>query len=100
MKKNTNRFRTEFCDAVNRYDLAPTVRAVCKKHHITVDDLISGSRMHPMPKARAEIWVHMREEGWSYPRIGLVFGVHNATVLTAVRRHHARESLTDSKGSR
>ena len=50
------------------------------------------SNAHVHANARAEIYVLLRERGWSYPRIGaLMDGRDHTTIMTRVQRYHARK---------
>jgi hypothetical protein len=50
------------------------------------------SNAHIHANARAEIYVLLRERGWSYPRIGaLMGGRDHTTIMTSVQRYHARK---------
>jgi hypothetical protein len=49
-------------------DLYDHAAAIARCWHITLHDLIH-SRRPPAPSARAAFYLHLRELGWSYPRI-------------------------------
>ena len=70
---------------------------VLRRHHgpwrsLTWEQVIAKGNSRERVRARAEIYVLLRERGWSYPRIGaLVGGRDHTTVMNSVQRYHARK---------
>jgi len=58
--------------------------AIAQCWHITLDDMLH-SRQSPAPHARAALYRHLRELGWSTPRIGAFVGRDHTTILSALR---------------
>lgn len=55
-------------------------------HGISVGELLSRSRDAHYVRARAEAYVVLRGQGWSYPSIGRAFKRDHTTILSAVRK--------------
>ena len=69
------------------------VREAATCHGVTVSDMLSTSRVVPLPRARAAAyWALHERSGWSYGRIALVFGVRIEGVRSAVKRYAAKVS--------
>jgi len=65
-------------------DLYDHAEAIARCWHITLRDMLY-SRSPPAPFAREALYRHLRELGWSYPRIGALVGRDHSTILTACR---------------
>ena len=64
------------------------VREAATCHGVTVAELLSTSRVVPLPRARAAAYYALHERlGWSYGRIASVFGVPAPGVRSAVKRY-------------
>ena len=73
---------------------------VLRRHHgvfhsLTWEQVIAKDNRRDRVHARAEIYVLLRERGWSYPRIGaLVGGRDHTTIMNSVQRYYARKETT------
>jgi len=65
-------------------DLYDHAEAIARCWCITVDDMFR-SRRPPAPFAREAFYLHLRDLGWSYPRIGALVGRDHTTVMVACR---------------
>jgi hypothetical protein len=73
-------------------DTKRAIVAILNRRGMTWADTIARSNAHAHANARAEIYVLLRERGWSYPRIGAFMGGRDhTTILTSVHRYHARK---------
>jgi len=76
-------------------DLLSLVKRLAAAHHVTVDELLGPDRMSGPSHARQALWSHLHENGgWSYPRLGKVFGRNHCTILYGIRAHRERNGLT------
>ena len=67
------------------------VREAATCHGVTVADMLSTSRVAPLPKARAAAYWALRSRlKWSYGRIASVLGAQYGGVVAAIRRHEER----------
>ena len=66
-------------------DIDALVQLVCKKHHISLGELCSGSRRRDVVDARASIsWIAVRELGYSGADVACYLGVTNFYVTRVV----------------
>lgn len=65
-------------------DLHDHARAIAQCWHIPLDDMFH-SRRSPAPQARAALYRHLRDLGWSTPRIGALVGRDHTTIRHALR---------------
>ncbi len=73
-------------------DTKRAIAAVLDRRGMTWAQANARSNAHIHANARAEIYVLLRERGWSYPRIGaLMDGRDHTTIMTSVQRYHARK---------
>ena len=73
-------------------DTKRAIVAILDRLGMTWAQAIARSNVHAHANARAEIYVLLRERGWSYPRIGaLMGGRDHTTIITSVQRYHARK---------
>ena len=72
------------------------MRAACKKHRLTMEQLRSSSRRRDIIMARQECFYAMRHEvPWlgrrmSLPEIAHLFGMDHTTILHGIRQHAKR----------
>ena len=75
------------------------VERIARDHHVTVDDMLRGSRGKTVwvhTRARDAAMAHFRRElDMSTPDIGRLFGRHHTTVVRALERVRGRESLAE-----
>lgn len=65
--------------------------SVAAKHGVTIDDLLSSRRAHPLPLARQEAMWRMRNETThAMPSIGKCLNRDHTTVIYGIRRHEER----------
>ena len=80
-----------FNDAKEKYGVIQTpfmniVREVCETHDVTRDEIFEKNRSKKLVMARGVIYDRIRNElGWSYPKIGKLFGRDHTTILHGVR---------------
>jgi len=73
-------------------DTKRAILAILDRRGMTWAQANARSNAHAHANTRAEIYVLLRERGWSYPRIGaLMGGRDHTTILTSVHRYHARK---------
>jgi len=73
-------------------DTKRAILAILDRRGMTWAQANARSNAHVHANARAEIYVLLRERGWSYPRIGaLMDGRDHTTIITSVQRYHARK---------
>ena len=84
-------WKNVFDEAKEKYGVIPTpfmdiLRDVCKSQGVTRDEIFSRNRNKKLVMTRAVIYDRIRKElGWSYPRIGKIFGRDHTTVLHGIR---------------
>lgn len=61
------------------------------RNHVSVDDVLSKSRLREVVKARQEAAWELRQLNLSYPQIGAILGRDHSTVLLAVRKIDAQQ---------
>lgn len=73
------------------YGAIDLAREIARKHHTSVELIISRVRTKNVTHARHHLWAVIR---WtldiSYPEIARWFGVDHTTVMSGVRNHEAR----------
>lgn len=65
---------------------------VAAEHGMTTAELRQPTRAWHVSHVRQEAMRRMHEAGYSYPRIGRLFGLHHSTVLEGVRSARARNA--------
>lgn len=68
------------------------IEGVAYRHGLTVADMMSKERSHPLAHPRQEVMFVLRERfGLSFPRIGQILNNrHHTTIMHGVRRHKER----------
>ena len=66
--------------------VADIVDQVCREHALNVDQVVGRCRFAPFVRARHEVWLRLRELGWSLPAIAAEFGVDHTTVMAGSRK--------------
>jgi len=64
---------------------------VLERHGLTWPGLIARNNRMEYVNARAEIYVLLRERGWSYLQIAKLVSRDHTTVINSVQRYHARK---------
>lgn len=68
-----------------------TAERLAKEYRCTLADLMGRSRMKGPAAARRHFWAILRDSlDLSYPEIAKLFGANHTTILTGVRKAHAR----------
>ena len=62
------------------------VRDVCQKRLVSERDVLNGGRTRNFVEARWHIWCLLRERGYSYKKIAMIFGMDHSTVIHGVRK--------------
>ena len=62
----------------------------CVRYGVTLPQLTGRSRLTRYVLARRWCYRQLRRGGWSYPKIGRLFGRHHSTVLYALQRRPNR----------
>ncbi|MBX3228038.1 MAG: hypothetical protein KIT84_27565 [Labilithrix sp.] len=76
-------------------DLTELLDDVCRRHHVTRDDVCGRGRTRAVSAARQELWWRLRNHpttAFSYLEIGRLFDRNHTTVLFGVRAWEARAS--------
>src|SRR5689334_12850383 len=89
--RNAQRAQPKTAAAISRdletRDLLEVARAIARKHHVTLDELLGRRRRGPEAAARHELWQRLYEELPSLPKLGEIFGRDHTTVMAAVHKH-------------
>lgn len=97
-------WKNVFDEAKEKYGVIQTpfmniVREVCETHDVTRDEIFKKNRSKKLVMARGVIYDRIRKElGWSYPKIGKLFGRDHTTILHGVRL--AREYMSQNEGGK
>ena len=67
--------------------VADLIREVCDKYGAASGELLSGRKVAPVWRARAEVIVELRQRGYSYQRIGLWLNVHHSTCVYYYKKY-------------
>lgn len=69
-------------------DLLDTFTAIARRHHVTLEELMSSKRQFgkAICLARRAAWVLLREAGWSYTTIAKLWGIDHSSVMHGVRK--------------
>ena len=68
------------------------IAAVLEQHKMSWDQIIGRTNKNTHVFARADVYILLRERGWSYPRIGaLCGGRDHTTVISSVQRYNKRK---------
>lgn len=77
--------------------MTPLERTMCEidsiafKHGLSREDLFGRDRREKASKARQEAFYRLRYKGWSFPRIGKLFGRDHSTIVHGFERHQKVE---------
>lgn len=72
-------------------EMRAIARAVAARHRMTLDEMMSASRVRRLARARQEaMYLMVKAERWSLPRIGMFFGKDHTTILHGARAHERR----------
>jgi len=66
------------------------VRDVCQKRLVSERDVLNGGRTRNFVEARWHVWCLLRERGYSYKKIAMIFGMDHSTVIHGVRKFLAK----------
>lgn len=66
--------------------LGDMVIEIAAEHYCTVEELLGGSRLMHVAKARRAMCKRLRGIGMSYPAIGRLLGQHHTTILESCKR--------------
>lgn len=78
----------EFRDKNEKF--IPAYRVICKKYGVELLDVVSDKRTPMFVRARSECWVHLRNQGFSFPEIGKMWDRDHTTVLSATRLYEPK----------
>ena len=70
--------------------LRRAINHAAEHHGVTVADIKGRSRLGPVVAARQDVFLALREAGWSFPRIGRAMGRDHSTVMHGVAVAEAR----------
>ena len=71
--------------------LLEPLSAICRKHHVLPQQVLSPSRLKTVVAARNACCWHLRELGMSLPEVATLVGFSDHTsVMHAVRQHRKR----------
>jgi len=71
-------------------DLLTVAEGIAREFHLTVTEMFT--REPPGPEARGKFAAYLHALGWSYPRIGRLFGNDHTTVMALVKRYGVRRA--------
>ena len=66
--------------------LRRAINRAAEHHGVTVAEIKGRSRLGPAAAARQDVFLALREAGWSFPRIGRAMGRDHSTVMHGVAR--------------
>ena len=74
-------------------DTKRAILPILDRHGFTWAQIVERRNTKDRTAARADLYVILRERGWSYPRIGqLVGGRDHTTIINSIQRYHARKA--------
>ncbi len=79
------RHTSDILAGLEERELGPLASAVASRHHVTLEEVLSPTRIPPAPAARAALWCELAYLGWSHTRIAQLFGCNHSTISTAVK---------------
>ena len=79
------RFADSSADVLRR-----AISRAAEHHGVTVAEIKGRSRLGPAAAARQDVFLALREAGWSFPRIGRAMGRDHSTVMHGVAVAEAR----------
>ena|SRR5690606_17916634 len=72
------------------------IAIIAHHHKLALRDIIHPARFSHIVRARNHAMWHIRTvHGYSFPRIGTIFGVHHATVIHGVAAHMAIKGINN-----
>lgn len=60
---------------------------ICKRHGVTKQEMLSETYRICFQHARAEVYMMLRNRGWSLPRIGKLFNRHHTSIMHAINNY-------------
>jgi hypothetical protein len=80
----------------------PNARAmllpIMKKHCVFWSEMVSDRRQKIYTNARQDMYARLRQEDWSYTRIGHLFHRDHTTILSGVRSWESRNGIIKESG--
>ena len=80
----------------------PNARAmllpIMKKHCVFWSEVMSDQRQKIYNDARQDMYARLRQEGWSYTRIGHLFHRDHTTILSGIRSWESRNGVIKESG--
>lgn len=80
----------------------PSARAmllpIMKKHVVLWSEMVSDRRQKIYTDARQDMYARLRQEGWSYTRIGHLFHRDHTTILSGIRSWESRNGVLKESG--
>ena len=67
-------------------ELVPYLRAVCRRHGLTPEQIMSKERTAHVVACRRDAWRRMHADGWSMAKIARAFGTDHGTVKLGIER--------------
>lgn len=80
-------------DYLSQIDLLEMVEDVCRKHGVTLPQVLRRDKHLSVVRARQAIWYAMRnhpERSYSFPDIGRIWGYDHTTVMSGCKIHRKR----------
>jgi hypothetical protein len=68
-------------------DLLELAKAIARKHHVTLEELLGRRRRAPEIAARHELWQRLYEQIPSQPKLGEIFGRDHSTIQAALHKY-------------
>jgi chromosomal replication initiation ATPase DnaA len=83
--------------SLNERDLLEPAKAIAKKHHVSVRDMLGPTRYPELSSARREFWHYLTSEAqFSTKAVERLLGVDHSSVIYGVRKHVARLDKCDA----
>lgn len=60
------------------------LEAIASLHGMTFETTLRKERFRALVNARRDCYAYLREQGWSYPEIGALYGRDHSTVMFAL----------------
>lgn len=71
-------------------DLWSVIWRCARKHGATQEQVLGSSRLKHVAAARHEVFLALREAGWSFPAIGAAMNRDHTTVMAGVKKAQER----------
>lgn len=80
-------------------DLAVDFVTICKRHGVTLWEVMGPRRPAHVCAARRACWCLLRCRGWSFPSIARLWGMDHTTIMHGVRKAASDAVMAELKRS-